>query len=176
MSEGLPFERVFDLADLGKAGATVEIVLSDLERERLARWAGVVAVDAFKARIALTKRSPTRYALEAKLEVAIEQACVVTLEPVRSKIERVIAREMYLVSPVKRALPKEATVSPASDDDVTQEIESLDYDLAEPLLEELILAIDPYPRAEGVSFEPPADSGSADEGPFAALKALKSKG
>jgi hypothetical protein len=38
---------------------------------------------------------------------------------------------------------------------VPEEIASLDYDLAAPLLEEFLLAIDPYPRKQGVAFEPP---------------------
>ena len=70
------------------------------------------------------------------------------------------AREDVAVDPV------------SSDDDVRQEITSLKYDLAGPLLEELILAIDPYPRkAEAVFEAPPAGDGSGH--PFAALAALK---
>jgi len=168
-----PFERPYDLSHLGKAGAKVAIDVGDSERERLARWAGVVAVGAFHAEVSLVRHSPTRFRYSAKLDAKIEQACVVTLEPVRSEIAREIVRELYLVSPVRRALPKEAAVSPV-EDDISEEIESLDYDLAKPLLEELSLAIDPFPRAQGVTFEPPADV-KPEESPFAVLKALKEK-
>jgi len=63
----------------------------------------------------------------------------------------------------------------AAEDEAPEEIESLDYDLAGPLLEELSLAIDPYPRAPGVTFESPADETRSAEGPFAALKSLKER-
>ena len=176
MSERPPFERFYDLADLGRAGAKFSISLGEDERKRTARWANIDAVDSFTAEISLKKYSPTRYAFAASLDASIAQSCVVTLEPVRSKIERKIARDLLLASPVKRALPKDAMPpEPSVEDDLTEEIESLNYDLAAPLLEEFSLAIDPYPRAPGVAFEPPRDSPEKSEGPFAALKALKGK-
>jgi len=86
-------------------------------------------------------------------------------------------RELLLASPVRRALPKDALPpAPSIDDELTEEIESLTYDLAAPLLEEFSLAIDPYPRAPGVAFEPQSDRAQkGEEGPFAALKALKGR-
>src|SRR5262249_5812372 len=154
-----PFERPYDLGDLGRAGAEVSISLTENERERLARWASIDAVESFAGEVLLKKYSPTRYGLIAKLDVSIVQSCVVTLQPVRSRIERRVTRELLLASPVKRALPKDASSPTASvDDELTEEIDSLTYDLAAPLLEEFSLAIDPYPRAPGVEFEPPKDA------------------
>jgi hypothetical protein len=177
MSGKPPFEHFYDLGDLGRAGAEVSISLSEQERARLARWANIDAVDSFEAQLSLKKHSATRYALLAKLDASIIQSCVVTLEPVRSRIEREIARDLLLASPVRRALPKEALPPlPSVEDDLTEEIDSLTYDLAAPLLEEFSLAIDPYPRAPGVAFEPPGNGPERAEGPFAALKALKGKG
>ena len=45
-----------------------------------------------------------------------------------------------------------------------------------PLLEEFVLAIDPYPRAPGVEFAAPVDAEPRPESPFAVLKALKDRG
>jgi hypothetical protein len=42
-------------------------------------------------------------------------------------------------------------------------------------VEEFMLAIDPYPRAEGVEFIPPEGMGDKPESPFAVLKTLKSR-
>ncbi len=41
------------------------------------------------------------------------------------------------------------------EEDAPEEIDSLHYDLAAPLVEEFVLAIDPYPRAPGVAFRGP---------------------
>ena len=49
------------------------------------------------------------------------------------------------------------------------------YDLAAPLLEEFLLALDPYPRAPGVVFESPETGEVPPPNPFAVLKALKGK-
>jgi hypothetical protein len=172
MSDGPPFQRLYDLSDLGRAGAEIEIALTDKERAHLTQWLNVQAVEGFSAKVALRRHSPSRYSYAGSFEARIVQNCVVTLEPVRSLIQRETVRELYLSSAVRRSLPKDA-VAPAVDDELTEEIETLDYDLAAPLLEELSLAIDPYPRAPGVEFEPPKDEKGEDEGPFAALKSLK---
>jgi len=105
-----------------------------------------------------------------------ESVEVVATTEIEARIEREVPRELLLASPVRRALPKDALPpAPSVDDELTEEIGSLTYDLAAPLLEEFSLAIDPYPRAPGVAFEPPKDSEAKREGPFAALKALKGR-
>jgi uncharacterized metal-binding protein YceD (DUF177 family) len=64
----------------------------------------------------------------------------------------------------------------AGDDAVPEEIESPRFDLAAPVLEEFLLAINPYPRAPGVVFEAPAEAEEKPESPFAVLKGLKRGG
>jgi hypothetical protein len=54
-----------------------------------------------------------------------------------------------------------------------EEIESLHYDLAAPLLEEFVLSLEPYPRRPGVEFAPQTDGQERAESPFAVLKGLK---
>ena len=53
---------------------------------------------------------------------------------------------------------------------------SLDYDLAVPVLEEFVLAIDPYPRKDGTASRRPRNRTLAPESPFAVLKRLKPGG
>jgi hypothetical protein len=62
----------------------------------------------------------------------------------------------------------------AGDDEAPEEIESPRYDVAGPVLEEFSLAIDPYPRAPGVAYQPPPDE--KPESPFAVLRELQKKG
>jgi len=45
--------------------------------------------------------------------------------------------------------------------------------VAGPLLEELSLALDPYPKAPGAVFGAPAEESDASENPFAVLEKLK---
>jgi uncharacterized metal-binding protein YceD (DUF177 family) len=168
-----PITHLYELGRLSQAGDEVTIATTAEERQRLAEWADVDAVDAFTAKIELRKLSPTRYAFDAELAADIVQSCVVTLEPVRTRIERKFSRDL-LLTPTPRHVPKEIDIAPV-DEDGREEIESLRYDLAVPVLEELALAIDPYPRAPGVAFEPPPDPDAAESHPFAALKSLKAE-
>lgn len=172
--------HLFDLGDLSQAGSNVTVEAGPEELPSLAEWAGVEQVVAFRGAVALKRLSSSRFQFEADLTADIVQACVVTLEPVPAHIERHIVRELHLAAQPRRGARSaadevsegELTLS-AGDDDVPEMIVSLDYDLAAPLLEELALAIDPYPRKNGVAFEAPADEAGKAENPFAVLKRLK---
>jgi uncharacterized metal-binding protein YceD (DUF177 family) len=173
-----PLERFFDLGDLSQAGSEVVVEASPADLPGLAQWAGVEAVNGFKAAVSLKRLSQSRFTFEADLEADIVQSCVVTLEPVPSRLACHITRELHLASRLPRGLKAEAgelTLS-AGDDDVPETITSLDYDLAAPLLEEFVLAIDPYPRKAGSAFAVPPEQASKPQTPFAALKSLKEKG
>jgi uncharacterized metal-binding protein YceD (DUF177 family) len=172
-----PFERDYDLGRLGPAGADIHLEAKGEELERIAAWAEVGAVESFGAMVELHKHSSNRFAIDARLEADIVQNCVVTLEPIKSHISRAIHRELHLAAHT-RFKPNETIPlgAGAADDDVPEEIESPIYDLAAPLLEEFLLAIDPYPRAPGVEFAAPAEAPQPPrENPFAVLKALKDR-
>lgn len=172
MSDRIPITRIFDLSDLSDAGYATTVIATPSERERLAAWEDIAGVNLFQGEVTLKRRSPTRFIYQAKLTAELTQACVVTLEPVQSRIERQFTRELHF-APHKYAQKGGAITLGAAEDDAPEEIESLKFDLAGPLLEELSLAIDPYPRAPGVTFEAPQEQLDASENPFAVLKALK---
>lgn len=174
MSEaGFPISKLYELGRLSQAGDEVMIAPSPEELARIAGWTDVDRVETMNARIELRKLSPTRYAFDAKLVADIVQSCVVTLEPVRSHIERTFARDLVLIPVAHQAAgPTEIDIAPVGEDGL-EEIPSLRYDLAVPILEELALVIDPYPRAPDVAFEAPQDETDSSVHPFAALKPLK---
>jgi hypothetical protein len=174
MKDNPPLHHVFDLGGLSLAGSVVTVRAAGDELARLAEWAGVETVRAFAGTVDLRRVSQTRFNLEADLEADIVQRCVVTLEPVETRIARHIAREL-LLAPNARPAEGELTLA-AGDDDVPETIASLDYDIVAPLLEELVLAIDPYPRKPGAAFDPPAEPDDAPESPFGVLKTLKNQG
>jgi len=169
----MTFQLFTNLGRLGQAGDEIDFSASADERAALARLAGVLEVAKFAAHIVLKKLSPTRFEVAYDLTADLVQACVVSLEPVPAHIEKQFRRELHHVHNLRRPAEGEVTLTP-EDDESPEEIGSLHYDLAGPLLEEFLLAIDPYPRAPGVSFAPPQDADPKPESPFAALKGLKS--
>ena len=167
-----PLERLYNLGRLARAGDELTITAKPDELLRIAEWAEVRSLDALTARISLKKLSATRFNYEADLRAEVTQDCVVTLEPVHTVVERTIRRELHYDE--TGSLESLVSVDPELEtDDVREEISNLHYDLAAPLLEELALAIDPYPRAPGVTFSPPSGSDDVPESPFAVLKNLK---
>ncbi|HXS06450.1 MAG TPA: DUF177 domain-containing protein [Rhizomicrobium sp.] len=174
MSGDLPFSHLYNLNRLGQAGDNVHLAVSDADKAALAAFAGVLRIDAFSGAIALKKLSPNRFQLDFTLAADICQACVVTLAEVPAHIERRFSRELHFNPAMRRPSGEAQTADIPLEDDLPEEIDSLHYDLAAPLIEEFVLAIDPYPRAPGVEFAPPADAEEAPESPFAVLKGLKS--
>jgi uncharacterized metal-binding protein YceD (DUF177 family) len=171
-----PFEQFYDLNRLSDAGYETILTLDEAGRARVAAWLDVPSLDRFEAKIALKRLSPGRFAYEAEIDAAITQDCTVTLEPVSSHIVKTFSRTLHLVSkaPSQQRFTLEGELSAASgDDDVPEDIDNSHFDLAAPVLEELVLAIDPYPRAPGVAFAPPADEDDEKPNPFAVLKSLK---
>ncbi len=178
MSEHLPFQELYDLGDLGRGTAELRLTADADQRARIAKWADIQGVESFAAEVVLRKHAANSFSFDAELTADIVQDCVVTLEPVRSHIERHIHRELHLAHHMRHRSDTTIALSQhAGEDDVPEEIDSLEYDLAGPLLEELVLAIDPYPRAPGVEFAAPEPAAPEPkpESPFAVLKSLKTQ-
>ena len=169
----VPLERFHDLSALPAAGYEFDIVPGTEELRALAKWAGVDEVTRLKAHVLARAESRTRFLEETQFEADIVQSCVVTLQPVRTHIARTFTRMLHFVPGVRRVDDKGGAVgATAVAEDSPDEIDSPIYDLGTPLREELVLAIDPYPRAPGVAFEAPADE-APPESPFAVLEKLK---
>src|SRR5205085_6088767 len=169
----VPLERFHDLSALPAAGYELEIVPRKEELHTLAKWAGVDEVLQLTAHVFVHAQSKTRFVEETQFEADIVQSCVVTLQPVRTHIVRSFTRVLHLMPVIQRlADTDEAAAARAVGEDSPDEIDSPVYDLGTPLREEFALAINPYPRAPGVAFEPPADQ-DVPESPFAVLGKLK---
>jgi uncharacterized metal-binding protein YceD (DUF177 family) len=171
-----PLQQFYDLADVSEGGVEVAVRAEATQREALARWAGVEKVESFGALVDLRKSGPRRFSYAARLTADVVQTCVVTLEPLSVRLERDIARTLELARGRSRPGQDDPPVwTPDDDDEEPEKIETSRYDLAGPLLEEFVLAIDPYPRAPGVAFELPVPEDNPRDSPFAVLKALKKR-
>jgi hypothetical protein len=172
MTAELPIHLTYNLNRLGQSGDEIVFSADEAERAALAAHVEALSVAKFDARIALKKLAANRFAAGFELAAEITQACVVTLEPLVARLHLEFQRELHF-TPSLRRVEKDLTIA-LEDDDAPEEIDSLHYDLAGPLIEEFVLALDPYPRAPDVEFSPPAEPGDQPESPFAVLKTLKS--
>lgn len=177
MTTPAPLEHFYDLRRLSDAGIEVDIEADTPARERIAPWLGADSVRSLRARVAVEPKSPNRFSYTANFVCDLVQKSVVSLEPVDAHVEGSVSRELHLAD--RRRLNEdrgeELTLAPG-DDESLEEIESPHYDLMAPVLEELSLALDPYPRLRGEEFVEPDPAGPEKVSPFAVLKKLKEQG
>jgi len=175
MTEGLPLSHSYNLARLGNAGDQVHFAADADSRAAIARWSGVVSVEKLEARVEIRKISPTRFGLTFHLVADVTQSCVVSLEPVAGHMERNFERELHFVGAVRHKATESAPelVLDSDPEEGPEEITSLHYDLAVPVLEEYALSLEPYPRRPGVEVAVKTDPEAPPESPFAVLKGLK---
>lgn len=172
--------RPFAVDELGFEPVTVTVDASPTERTALAARFDLVALHRLTARLRLRWRQRNRHLeISGDLEADLTQTCVVTLEPVEARLAESFHAEFL------RGLTTTAEVDlllDPGDDDPPEPLDGPLIDLGELVAQHLSLAIDPYPRAPGVSFDEvraslkpvPEDDDLADN-PFGKLAALQEK-
>jgi len=178
MSKGLPYSHPYNLARLGTAGDRVHFTADAEQRAAIAKWAGILSLEKFETDVDIAKLAPDRFGLSFRVRAEVTQACVISLEPVRSTLERAFNRELIFSGPGRHRPGSDTAPAPevVLDGDLeegAEEIDSLHIDLAAPVLEEFALSLDPYPRSPGVEFAPKSRDSDPRESPFAVLKDLK---
>ena len=182
------FARPLVIEPWPDAGIAVEFSADPGERQALARRFGLLELRSFQVEGRLERgddRQELRF--QGRLEAAVVQACVVTLEPVPATIRQPVERRWRRAEPGAEAImagpPQHIWVLDEDEDEVEVDIVTgRTIDLGEAMAEELALALDPYPRAAdadlvlqdlgpniSVGAEQPAES------PFAPLRQLREK-
>lgn len=149
---------------------TFDLQPSGEEREAVAAELGIPGVRKLRFAGRLVPEGRQDWRLEGELGATVVQDCVVTLEPVTTRIDEPVLRRYLAGLPE----PEPGEVEMPAD-----EVEELPQalDLAEVMVEALALALPPYPRAEGVELaetvatEPGAEPLTEERAkPFAALR------
>ncbi len=171
------FSRPVPIERLERAEFTEEISAAPEERAALARRFGLLSLDRLCATLRLERAEGEGLALVTGRFVAeVTQACVVTLEPVASRIEADMTLLFNLETAPAAAPGGEVVVEPEAEEP-PEPAGSSGIDLGEAVAQQLALALDPYPRALGAVLPESAEAGTpgetAAESPFAVLKSLK---
>jgi hypothetical protein len=155
----LEFPRPVRVSNLPEAGQQLRLEATAQECAALAARLGLLALHALSAELRLRAESAGGIRVDGHIEASLEQACVVSLEPVPQRVREPFALRIL----PEGQLPSE---DPDSDDEV--ECDNGIAELGEVIAQLLALALDPYPRLEGAQLpEHGADDGP--RGPFAAL-------
>jgi hypothetical protein len=153
-----------------------ELAANAEERAALARRFGLVSLDRFEASLELRlERGLSAIRVRGRFEADLVQSCVVTLAPVPARLVETVD---LLYSPGGREESHgEEVLIDVDQQDPPETIGPGGLDLGEALAQQLAVALDPYPRAEGadvaaLEWSASADA-EADKGPFAVLAQLR---
>ncbi|MFN7102923.1 MAG: YceD family protein [Pseudorhizobium sp.] len=159
---------------------TVKIEAAPDELERLAETWKVLAVRSLKSEIQIARWKKDGVLIKGRVQAEIEQACVVTLEPVPAKIdetfEQIFLPEGSKLARVMLSDTAEMVLDPDGPD-LPEVFVGDTIDAGEVIAEAVALAIEPYPRKKGIEFEEhiegDASGPAARPSPFAVLKDWK---
>ena len=168
------FARVLEVCQLRDLDAfDFDIAPSAEEAPALARLLGAQAVRKLRFAGRLARLAGGGWQLEGELGATVIQTCVVTLDPLTTRIDQPVRRTFL---PQADATGPELVISPDEDDEIEPLGERIDLGLV--AIEALALALPAYPRKPGASFGPPESALGEEESeakPFAALAALRGK-
>lgn len=166
---GPEFSRIVHLGNLGEDEMRLDLQATNEECAALARRFGLAGIAGLRASGGLARSDGGRVRLNVTLEAEVTQTCVVTLDPVTSRI----AERLDIT--FEPELSESAVLDLAVD---REKLTGDSLDLGEIIAEELVLSLDPYPRKPGIALEtgPGGEAGEPPPGgPFEALAALKRK-
>jgi uncharacterized metal-binding protein YceD (DUF177 family) len=166
----MEFCRKIEVDRLPPSGDTIhDIAASAAERAELARRLALIALDRLEARVAVARLAGGLVRLTADLSADVVQECVVTLEPVSSRVEDCFTL-LY-----GHAQDEAREVVLSGEAELVEPVSGSTLDIGEAVAQQLSLALDPYPRAPGAAAAEP-EAGPGDASPFAALAKWKEKG
>ena len=167
------FSRPVVVESLGSGMTRLTIVANESERAALAHRFDLQSLDRLEAKVTL--KPINRGALiqvSGQLHADVLQSCVVTLEPVASRIDETFDLTYGFQTDID-AEEVELTLDLSGDeDDPPEPIEGGVIDIGEAVAEQLALAIEPFPRKQGAVFIPPQEPEPVDaaiKSPFETL-------
>ena len=174
-----PFSYPVKVGHISANPVEVTISADAAERAGLAKLWSILEVKALTATFEVRRWKRDGVRLKGRVSADIVQACVVTLDPFPVQIDVPVqldfAPEEEIAAFARRNERDDAEIDIEvllNEEDPPEPIVDGVIDLGGITLEFLALALDPYPRKPGASFESSAGDTGA-ESPFAALAKLK---
>jgi uncharacterized metal-binding protein YceD (DUF177 family) len=157
------------VADVADGGSHYELSADSAARESVAKIAGLRALPSFEASFDLVRRGDG-VAVRGEVRAAVEQTCVVTLEPIENKVQETVD---LVFAPTDNETSVDAAPAKQKKGDPPEPLENGMIDLGALATEFLILGLDPYPRKAGTEFARIGQDRNEGSHPFAGLAALK---
>ncbi len=152
-------------------GDRVDLVADAAEREAVARRLGLEALSCLEAHAALSRKGDIVRA-EGRLAASLDQACVVTGEPVAAHVNEPF-EFIFMPAPETGRSEEEIELGQSDLDVVFHDGAAIDLGTA--IADTLALSLDPYPRSAGAdaALKEAGILSEAEASPFSALASLK---
>ena len=179
---GVEFSYLVEVEALPKAGRTCELSASAEECSAVAKRLGLLHLETLSASLKLARTAGGYISVTGYFDAQLSQACVVTLEPVKENVHESVAMTFMVAPDLRTGKARNRgteTIVSVSDDDPPELVIEDRIDLGELVVEQLVLAMNPYPRADGARFDAQSWGSKGEEeaespaNPFAALEKLK---
>lgn len=175
----VPFSYLVKVGHISANPVDVHLEADAKELKALAETWNVLSVKALRADLQISRWKRDGVRVKGRVKANIVQECVVTLEPVPSAIDETFEQ---IFVPENSKLARRAAndagemVLDPDGPDLPESFVGDTIDAGEVVTEFAALAIDPYPRKEGIEFDSHIeDTGENDKKPsaFAVLKDWK---
>jgi uncharacterized metal-binding protein YceD (DUF177 family) len=159
------------LSELGRGPDPYRLQPDEGQRARIAEVLGLAALPAFSGEARLAPWHDGAE-VQGRWTARVTYVCGLTLEPFDADLTgEFTVRAVPPSSPAAAPAPEGEVELDLEAEDPPDVIEGETVDLAHYLVEDLALALDPFPRKPGAVFEPPPAAGP--DSAFAVLKRLK---
>ena len=164
-----PFSKLAHIPDLSAKGGNFTLEATPDQCDAVAKRLDIPAVRSLQATLHL-KPIDRGVHLDGQLSATLERRCVASLEP----LEEIIDETMQLT------FSREANLKKDGDDFIFDHedeelLEGDDLDLGDIVIQQLALAMEPYPRKSGAATLVDDYGKTGETSPFAVLKNLQTK-
>ncbi|WP_020175522.1 YceD family protein [Methyloferula stellata] len=181
LNAGVPFSRLVTVDPMPDEGFEVAIEADAAERAALAALDGLVDIGKLDAVFHVMRRPQGRVNVRGEVRATITQTCVVSLDPFESAVAEQVDVDFMRPEEIEKAekerakrekaMPRDQAKFEEEDEDPPDPIVNGKIDLGVLATEFLALALDPYPKKPGVSFEEVlTEKPEERESPFAILR------
>ena len=173
---GPEFSRPFSIETLGEDEAVERIEASEAERNAVARRLSLVSVDRLAAVLRVGRSAGQgEISVAGHFEAEVTQTCVVSLQPLDRRLSEDFSA-LYALTPADGGDAGPVDVDAAADDP-PETLGPGGLDLGEAVVQQLAIALDPYPRGDDATLDSlewvGKDGGEAARpSPFEGLKSL----
>jgi len=176
----LPISHPIDVTGIPNEGTHVRIEADEEEMAGLAKLCGLQKVLSVSALLHVKPWRKAGILVDGTVDGRVVQTCVVTLDPVEQDVsEAVLLRYTPSAAKGRETSKTEIEIDP-QEEDPPETFDGMHLDLGPIVCEAFALGLDPYPRRDGIEYDPPAEEAvksavTGENSPFAALSKLKGK-